>query len=77
MMLIWSCPNRFFWTSYWRLAKIIERYPFLRVDCYITEKQIYFGELTFYPGCGFEPITPDTDDVVWGEWLKLQKGTKK
>ena len=57
-----------------RLSKDI---PFLRVDCYITEKQIYFGELTFYPGCGFEPITPDTDDALWGEWLKLPEETKK
>ena len=57
--------------------KLSKDIPFLRVDCYITEKQIYFGELTFYPGCGFEPITPDTDDALWGEWLKLPEETKK
>lgn len=45
--------------------------PFLRVDCYITDKQIYFGELTFYPGCGFEPITPYSYDELWGEWLDI------
>lgn len=45
--------------------------PFLRVDCYITDKQIYFGELTFYPGCGFEPITPYSYDELWGDWLSL------
>ena len=57
--------------------KLSKDIPFLRVDCYITENQIYFGELTFYPGCGFEPITPDTDDVLWGEWLKLPERIKK
>lgn len=50
--------------------------PFLRVDCYITEKQIYFGELTFYPGCGFEPITPYSDDEEWGKWMYLPEGKK-
>ena len=32
--------------------KLSKDIPFLRVDCYITEKQIYFGELTFYPDVG-------------------------
>lgn len=71
-------PKPFFLDELLEMSrKLSKDIPFLRVDCYITEKQIYFGELTFYPGCGFEPITPDTDDTVWGEWLKLPKGIEK
>lgn len=51
--------------------KLSEGIPFLRVDCYITKEQIYFGELTFYPGCGFEPISPSSYDEEWGTWLNL------
>lgn len=44
---------------------------FLRVDWYVTKDKLYIGELTFYPGCGFEPIEPYEYDVLWGEWLKI------
>ena len=43
---------------------------FLRVDLYYTDR-IYVGELTFYPGGGFEPIVPYSCDLKWGEYLNL------
>lgn len=49
--------------------KLAEGTPFLRTDWYIVENKIYFGEMTFYPGCGFEPIEPYSKDVEWGRWL--------
>ena len=58
-------------------GKLAEGTPFLRVDCYIAEGRIYFGELTFYPGCGFEPISPYSYDEEWGRWLMLPELEKK
>lgn len=51
--------------------KLAEETYFLRVDWYVVKEQIYFGEMTFYPGCGFEPITPDSFDAEWGKMLDL------
>lgn len=45
--------------------------PFLRVDFYEVEKKVYFGELTFYPGAGFEEFDPFEWDIKLGEWIKL------
>ncbi len=39
--------------------------PFVRVDFYDVEDKIYFGELTFFPGSGFEEFTPE----IWDERL--------
>ena len=51
--------------------KLAKDVPFLRTDWYIVENQIYFGEMTFYPGCGFEPIEPYSKDVEWGAWISV------
>ena len=56
--------------------KLSEGIPFIRVDLYATDK-VYVGELTFYPGGGFEPITPYSVDLEWGEWLKLPVDLEK
>lgn len=45
--------------------------PFVRVDFYEVDGKIYFGELTFYPGSGFEEFTPEEWDYKLGEWLTL------
>lgn len=51
-----------------KLAKDI---PFVRVDFYEVKEQVYFGELTFYPGSGFEEFTPSEWDKTLGEWINL------
>lgn len=45
--------------------------PFLRVDFYNVNGDIYFGELTFFPASGFGAFTKDEWDYKLGEWLKL------
>lgn len=45
--------------------------PFVRVDFYEINGKLYFGELTLYPGCGFEEFTPEEWDYKLGSWLKL------
>lgn len=45
--------------------------PFMRVDFYEVEGKLYFGEITLYPGSGFEEFNPYNWDCVLGDWLKL------
>ena len=51
-----------------KLAKDI---PFVRVDFYEVNGRTYFGELTFYPGAGFEEFTPSEWDRTLGDWIHL------
>ena len=51
-----------------RLARDL---PFVRVDFYEVAGKIYFGEVTLYPGSGFEEFRPAEWDTTLGEWLEL------
>lgn len=54
------------------LAKqLSENIPFLRVDFYIIEHNVYFSELTFFPASGFERFVPEQWDETLGSWLSL------
>jgi len=46
-------------------------FPFVRVDLYNCDGQIYFGELTLHPGGGCEPIVPNKWDFIIGSHLKV------
>lgn len=46
--------------------------PFVRVDFYETENNLYFGELTFFPGSGMEEFTPDSWDYELGSYIKIE-----
>jgi len=46
-------------------------YPHVRVDFYSINEKIYFGELTFYHGSGFEKFEPESYNYVFGSWLQL------
>ncbi|MCZ8537253.1 carbonic anhydrase [Paenisporosarcina quisquiliarum] len=60
-----------------RVAKILaEDFPFVRVDLYWVNNQVYFGELTFYPWTGYVQFHPDEFDYKLGEKFILPK-TKK
>ncbi|MCF2659696.1 hypothetical protein JQM83_10980 [Parabacteroides distasonis] len=45
--------------------------PHVRVDLYYVDKQIYFGELTFYTGSGFIPFNPKYYDKIIGDLLDI------
>lgn len=48
-------------------------FEFVRVDFYISQGQIIFGELTFTPSAGLDTdILPPTD-VLLGKMLTLQQ----
>ena len=51
-----------------KLAKDI---PFVRVDFYEVNGNVYFGELTFYPGSGMEEFEPEEYDKILGDMLML------
>ena len=51
--------------------KLSEGIPFVRVDFYEIDEKIFFGEITFYPGSGFEEFTPVEWDHELGSWLDL------
>ncbi len=55
-----------------RIAKTLsEGIPFVRVDLYRIGEQIFFSELTFYPGAGFSPYSPDEWERKIGDMLVL------
>ncbi|MFP8490142.1 ATP-grasp fold amidoligase family protein [Gracilimonas sp. Q87] len=48
-------------------------FNFIRVDLYITQSNVYFGELTNYPGNGFIPFEPRSMEYKIGNLLDLKK----
>lgn len=61
--------------NYEKMVEFSERLSkdtkFLRVDFYEIKDQLYFGELTFYPGAGYEEFTPFEYDEILGNWIDL------
>ena len=45
--------------------------PFMRVDFYSIHEEVYFGELTFFPGSGFVAFEPDEWNERVGDMLTL------
>lgn len=50
-------------------VKLCEDFDYVRVDLYAPDNRVYFGELTFTPGAGVLPFTPDRIDYEWGKLL--------
>lgn len=54
-----------------RLSKALSKdLIHIRVDWYFTNNRLYFGELTFYDGCGYNQFCGNTDEIL-GSWIKL------
>jgi len=51
-----------------KLAKDI---PFVRVDFYEVNGQLYVGELTFFPGSGYVEMEPESYNELLGSWIEL------
>lgn len=50
---------------------LAKNFPFVRVDLYNINGQIYFGEMTFTPAKGTLILDDDKCDFEMGEWLKI------
>lgn len=57
-------------------SKLSKGVPFVRVDFYEIQGKPYFGELTFYPGSGFEKFSPESWDYTFGSYINLGKVEK-
>ena len=53
-------------------ARLSEGIPFVRVDFFDVEGQVYFAEYTFYDWGGFMPFTDKSWDIRLGSWIRLQ-----
>jgi TupA-like ATPgrasp len=51
--------------------RLAQDFEFLRVDCYVVDSRVYVGELTNYPGAGFERFIPQSFAVeLGGHWRR-------
>ncbi len=51
-------------------SRLAAPWPYVRVDLYWVGGHVYFGELTFHHGGGFEPFWPPSPDAQFGSlWL--------
>lgn len=55
-----------------KYAELLSKgFPHVRVDLYIVNEKIYFGEMTFTNGAGFDRIQPREFDVELGNMFTL------
>lgn len=71
-------PNKKLLEKPKQLSKLLEvaqelsqEFLYVRVDLYIVNNKIYFGELTFRPYGGFMKFTPENFDNKLGKYLDL------
>lgn len=55
--------------------KLSQKIPFVRTDFYEINGNLYFGELTFFPGNGFEEFRPEEWDEQLGKLIILPPPT--
>lgn len=59
------------------IAKLLAKNkPFVRIDMYIVNNKVYFGEITFYPASGFGFFMPSEWDYLIGDLLILPNMNK-
>ena len=46
--------------------------PFVRIDLYNINGNIYFGEITFFPASGIGQFKPDKWDRILGNMINLK-----
>lgn len=51
--------------------KLSYNIPFIRIDFYIINHRVYFGELTFYPASGLSKFEPESYDRLFGSWMNI------
>lgn len=55
-----------------RLSEVLSNgIPHVRVDWYIVNNHLYFGEMTFFDGSGFCPFDRIEDELLLGSWIEL------
>lgn len=60
------------WNELIKFAELFAKdIPYLRVDCYVIDDQIIFGEFTFYTWAGFIDFSPEEWNDILGERCSL------
>ena len=55
-----------------RLSEVLAKdIPYVRVDWYSIDGKLYFGELTFFDGAGFDRFSDYGIDELLGSWIAL------
>lgn len=57
--------------------KLSEDFPHARIDFYYVNHKIYFGEITFYHGAGYQPTEPETFELRLGDRLNIDSFRKE
>ncbi|MCL4378292.1 MAG: hypothetical protein M1409_07940 [Actinobacteria bacterium] len=52
--------------------KLSKDFDYVRIDLYITDNNIYFGEITQYPDSGHRKFTPTEFDFKLGKYWKIK-----
>lgn len=65
------------WNEMVKFAELLaNKFPFVRVDIYNINGQIYFSEMTFTPAKGTLILDDDKCDFEMGEWLNINEYIK-
>lgn len=56
-----------------KAAILADSIPFVRVDFYEVNGNLYFGEMTFYPVSGFGVFSPDKWNYTMGDLIKIRR----
>lgn len=51
--------------------KLADQMAFSRIDFYVVNGKIYFGEITLFPTSGYTAFDPYEFDELFGSWIKL------
>jgi len=57
--------------------KLSKEFTFARIDFYVVNDKIYFGEITFWDGSGFNQFTPESWDRKLGSFLNIKISKNK
>lgn len=52
-------------------TKLSVNIPFSRIDLYVINGRIYFGEITFFPVSGYVDFSDETDEKL-GRWISIK-----
>ena len=70
------CPRSY--NKMKQMARVLSKdLPFSRIDFYEINGNPYFGEITFYPACGFGEFRPNEWNTTIGEWVHLPIGAQQ
>ena len=53
-------------------AQIAKMFKYVRVDFYDVDGKLYYGEVTFHHGGGFDTFVPESMDEELGKKLQIQ-----